>query len=154
TMPAPAAIGGGPAAELPAPPPAEGAQRGAEQGPIAAEDRANTRTSPSLAGHMLGPIRVAGDDRPVESWPRGRGRAVFKYLLAHRDRALLRDVLMDTFWPDAGPEAARNNLNVALHGLRQALRAADDVPIVIFQDGAYRLSPELQVWVDVEEFER
>jgi DNA-binding SARP family transcriptional activator len=41
-----------------------------------------------------------------------------------------------------------------LHGLRQALRAADDLPVVIFQDGAYRLNPELDLWLDSDEFER
>jgi DNA-binding SARP family transcriptional activator len=109
---------------------------------------------PTLTVHMLGPFRAALNDRSIESWPSGRGRAVFKYLLAHRDRTLPRDVLMDAFWPDAGPEAARNSLNVALHGLRQALRAADDVPVVIFQDGAYRLHPDLHLWLDSDEFER
>ena len=61
---------------------------------------------------------------------------------------------MELFWPDASPEAARNNLNVAIHGLRQALKAASDRQIVLFQDGAYRLNPELTIWVDVEAFER
>jgi DNA-binding SARP family transcriptional activator len=107
-----------------------------------------------LSVHLLGPLRVTLVDRPVESWPSGRGRAIFKYLLAHRGQPTSRDVLMDLFWPDAAPEAARNNLNVAVHGLRQALKAASDMPIVLFQDGAYRLNPELTIWVDVEAFER
>ncbi|MEO7908732.1 MAG: BTAD domain-containing putative transcriptional regulator [Roseiflexaceae bacterium] len=110
--------------------------------------------TPTLTIHMLGPFRAALNDCPIESWPSGRGRAVFKFLLAHRDRTRPRDVLMDAFWPDAEPEAARNSLNVALHGLRQALRAADDLPVVIFQDGAYRLNPELHLWLDSDEFER
>ena len=33
-----------------------------------------------------------------------------------------RDVLMDTFWPDARPAAARNSLHVALTGVRRVLR--------------------------------
>ena len=111
-------------------------------------------SAPSLTVHLLGPFRATLNDRPVESWPSGRGRAVFKYLLAHRSRTLPRDVLMDVFWPDVEPEAARNSLNVALHGLRQALRAAADLPVVIFQDGAYRLNPDLQVWLDSDAFER
>jgi DNA-binding SARP family transcriptional activator len=106
-----------------------------------------------LSVHLLGPLRVTLVDRPVESWSSGRGRAIFKYLLAHRGQPTPRDVLMDLFWPDAAPEAARNNLNVAVHGLRQALKAASDMPIVLFQDGAYRLNPELTIWVDVEAFE-
>jgi DNA-binding SARP family transcriptional activator len=119
-----------------------------------ANDNTMAIGAPTLTIHMLGPFRAALNDHPIESWPSGRGRAVFKYLLAHRDRTLPRDVLMDVFWPDAEPEAARNSLNVALHGLRQALRAADKLPVVIFQDGAYRLNPDLHVWLDSDEFER
>src|SRR5262249_55785786 len=104
--------------------------------------------APTLTVHLLGPLRVTLADRPIESWPSGRGRAVFKYLLMHRDQPMQRDVLMDRFWPDATPEAARNNLNVALYGLRQALKMACDMPIVLFQEGAYRLNPQLNIWVD------
>jgi DNA-binding SARP family transcriptional activator len=107
-----------------------------------------------LSVHLLGPLRVALADCPVESWPSGRGRAIFKYLLAHRSQPTPRDMLMALFWPDATPEAARNSLNVAVHGLRQALKAASDMLVVLFQDGAYRLNPEITIWVDVEEFER
>jgi DNA-binding SARP family transcriptional activator len=152
----PALLGGTPALDLPpAQPPAEPAPRAVEQEPIDGRgDRAEAEIAPCLSVYMLGPFRAALNDRPVESWPSGRGRAVFKYLLAHRDRTLPRDVLMDAFWPNASPVAARNSLNVALHGLRQALRTAADVPVVIFQDGAYRLNPELCLWLDVDEFER
>jgi DNA-binding SARP family transcriptional activator len=111
-------------------------------------------SAPALTIYLLGPLRVILDDRPIESWPSGRGRAIFKYLLTHRDQPTPRDVLMDLFWPDAAPEAARNNLNVAIHGLRQALKAVSDVPVVLFHESAYRLNPDLMVWLDVEEFER
>jgi DNA-binding SARP family transcriptional activator len=107
-----------------------------------------------LSVHLLGPLRVTLADHLVESWPSGRGRAIFKYLLAHRGQSTPRDMLMDLFWPDAAPEAARNNLNVAVHGLRQALKAASERQIVLFQDSAYRLNPELTIWIDVEAFER
>jgi DNA-binding SARP family transcriptional activator len=108
---------------------------------------------PSLTVHLLGQFRVIVNDRLIEDWPSGRGQALLKYLLTHRDRPVPRDILMDVFWPDAGPKAARNNLNVTLHRLRQALRAVDDLPIVIFENGAYRLSPDLQIWIDIDEFE-
>jgi DNA-binding SARP family transcriptional activator len=110
--------------------------------------------APALTAYLLGPLRVTLADCTVESWPSSRGRAIFKYLLTHRDQPTPRDVLMDLFWPDAAPEAARNNLNVAIHGLRQALKVVSDVQVVIFQEGAYRLSSDLAIWLDVEEFER
>jgi DNA-binding SARP family transcriptional activator len=139
-----------PAVLLPAAEAAEPAMPGSADQMAATNSPAMT----DLTVHLLGPLRVTLADRLVESWPSGRGRAIFKYLLAHRGQSIPRDVLMDLFWPDAAPEAARNNLNVAVHGLRQALKAASEQQIVLFQDSAYRLNPELTVWVDVEAFER
>jgi DNA-binding SARP family transcriptional activator len=83
-----------------------------------------------------------------------RGLSLLKYLLLHHKQNTPREVLMDIFWPDADPDAARNNLNVAMHGLRQILRTVTDVEIIHFEDGAYGLSPDLEIWLDVEEFDR
>jgi DNA-binding SARP family transcriptional activator len=110
--------------------------------------------APMLTVHLLGPLRVAVDGTPVERWPSGRGRSLLKYLLSHRHPWPRREALMDVFWPQSTPEAARNSLNVALHGLRRALRAATDRPVVVLEDGAYRLHGGLRLWVDVDEFER
>jgi DNA-binding SARP family transcriptional activator len=108
----------------------------------------------SLIVHLLGRFRVTLNDAPVDDWPSSRGRALFKYLLTHRDPWPSREALMEVFWPGAAPEAARNNLHVALHGLRRALRKADDVPVIVLERDVYRLHPELQVWVDTDEFDR
>ncbi len=121
--------------------------------PVAPSEAAEPAT-PTLTAHLLGKFRVAINDHPVENWPSGRGRAVFKYLLIHRDQPAPREVLMDVFWPAASPTAARNNLNVALHRLRQSLRTLTDLPVVLFEEGAYCLNPALHLWLDVEEFER
>jgi DNA-binding SARP family transcriptional activator len=61
---------------------------------------------------------------------------------------------METFWPGSTPEAARNSLNVAVHGLRRALRAVTDFPVVVMERGSYRLHHDLRIWLDVDEFER
>ncbi len=109
---------------------------------------------PTLAAHLLGAFRVTVNDRPIEKWPKGKGQAVFKYLLTHRDRPMPRDVLTETFWPEAEPEAARNRINVAVHSLRQALKSVTDVTVIVYEAGAYGLNPDLRLWLDVEEFER
>jgi DNA-binding SARP family transcriptional activator len=114
---------------------------------------APTAEAPLLAVHLLGPLRVAIDGTPVRRWPSGRGRSLFKYLLTHRHPWPHRETLMEAFWPLSTPEAARNSLNVALHGLRRALRAATDLPVVVLEEGSYRLNPDLRLWVDVDEFE-
>jgi DNA-binding SARP family transcriptional activator len=75
-------------------------------------------------------------------------------LLIHHNQPIPRDVLMDVFWPEADPEAARNRLHVALHSIRQKLRAVTDMSIVVFQDGAYHLNPDFHLWVDSDEFDR
>jgi DNA-binding SARP family transcriptional activator len=72
----------------------------------------------------------------------------------HRDPWPRREQIMEVFWPGSSPEAARNSLNVAVHGLRRALRAAGDVPVVVLEAGAYRVASGLRLWVDVEEFDR
>ncbi len=100
---------------------------------------------PTLTAYLLGAFRVSVNDQPVENWPSGRGRAVFKYLLIHHDQPAPRDVLMDVFWPDASPEAARNRLHVALHNIRQKLRAVTDILVVIFEDGAYGLNADFHL---------
>jgi DNA-binding SARP family transcriptional activator len=112
------------------------------------------RHAPSLTAHLLGPLRLALNDIPLDDWPSGRGRALFKYLLTHRDPWPPREVLMEAFWPGATQEAARNNLNVALHGLRRILRMASDIQVVVLEQGSYRLHSDLRLWVDVDEFER
>jgi DNA-binding SARP family transcriptional activator len=120
-----------------------------------AEPVAESPVPPSITAYLLGSFRFTVNDKAVQNWPTGKGRAVFKYLLAHHEQPIPRDVLMDVFWPQAGPEAARNSLNVALHGLRQALKTVtDDMPVILFDEGAYCINPEFHIWVDVDEFDR
>ena len=108
---------------------------------------------PALAVYCLGAFRVFQDDQPIESWPSGKSQSLFKYLITHRERPVAKEVLMDRFWLEAAPEAARNNLNVAIHGLRRALRQGHpEFSHVLYQSDAYLLNPELRIWVDVEEF--
>jgi DNA-binding SARP family transcriptional activator len=127
----------------PAPPPAEPVPRPA------------AGASPLLAIHCLGPLRVHRDDRDLGPCPNRRAKSVLKFLVVHRGRAVPKDVLMEVFWPDAEPGAARNNLNVAVYGLRRFLRTGEQgVSHVLFQDNCYLLNPELHVWVDIEEFNR
>jgi DNA-binding SARP family transcriptional activator len=111
------------------------------------------KTAMPLAVHMLGAFNMTIGDLTVKL-PASRGLSLLKYLLLHHKQNIPREVLMDVFWPDAAPETARNNLNVAMHSLRKALRTVIFLPVIVFEDSAYGLEPNLQVWLDVEEFER
>jgi DNA-binding SARP family transcriptional activator len=122
--------------------------------PLAVARTTLRKITPDMTAHLLGELRVAFQDRPVEIWSSGRGRAVFEYLLINRHSKVRRDRLMSVFWPEASSDAARNSLNVAIHGLRQSLRAAvGDTAVVIHQDQAYFIEPALDIWIDVEAFE-
>lgn len=109
-------------------------------------------TAMPVAVHMLGAFSMTIGDLTVKL-PASRGLSLLKYLLLHHTQNIPREVLMDIFWPDAEPETARNNLNVAMHSLRKALRRVVFLPVIVFEGGAYGLEPNLQVWLDVEEFE-
>ena len=108
-----------------------------------------------VMAYLLGPFTLVVNGQPIEAWHGTRGRSVLKYLLAHHGRPVPRDVLMDAFWRDIGHAAARNSLNVALSNLRRTLRPAlGDVQPILHEAGAYRLNPDLDLWVDVDEFEQ
>lgn len=113
----------------------------------------NSTLSPVLVVYCFGAFQVIQDGQPVADWPSRKGKAIFKYLVTHREWPVPKEVLMDLFWPEASPDAARNNLNVAIYGLREALRKTRPAfSHVVFQDGLYLLNPELRIWVDLEEF--
>jgi DNA-binding SARP family transcriptional activator len=107
----------------------------------------------SLVVYLLGGLEASLCDCPISDWPNGRARSIFKYLVLNRKRPIPKEVLMDVFWPDADPDAARNNLNVAIYGLRRAFaEAGADLSLISFRNNHYALNPALKVWVDAEAF--
>jgi len=101
----------------------------------------------------LGPLEVTVAGRRVLRWNSLKARAVFQYLLIHRGRPVRRDVLMELQWPDHTHTSARNNLNVALHSLRNTLDGPwKSLQPILYQDGCYALNPRLKWWVDRDEF--
>ncbi len=119
-----------------------------------ASGAAGPEAPPLVEARLLGQFQVTINGRPVAHWPKGKALGLFKYLILHHDQPALREVLMDVFWPEAGPESARNRLNVALHHLRQALRAVTEAPLIVFESGAYSLRPDLRLELDADDFER
>jgi DNA-binding SARP family transcriptional activator len=119
--------------------------------PAANETSRMSNAAPELAACVLGPFHARLNGQVIEDWPNCRSKAIFKYLLLNRKHPVAREALMERFWPEAEPEAARNSLNVAMHRLRRAL-GRDGFPFVMFADGHYRLNPKLAVSIDAEAF--
>lgn len=107
-----------------------------------------------LTARLLGRLWVVVDGQVVDTGSSRRTRNVLAYLLTHREAPVPRDVLMDVFWGNVEPEAARNSVHVALSGVRRALRAAGAEPLLERRHDTYRFADHLDVWVDVEAFER
>jgi len=115
----------------------------------------NVAIFPSLVIYFLGTFRVFGNDRLINGWPNCKGKSIFKYLATHREHPVVKELLMETFWPNSSPEAARNNLNVTIFGLRKALsKENSSFSHVLFQNGCYFLNPELNIWIDSEVFDQ
>jgi DNA-binding SARP family transcriptional activator len=107
---------------------------------------------PILKALMLGTFELTIDGTPVVSWEGTLGPMMLKYLLTRETHSAPRDLLMSTFWPEVDPSKARNRLHVAMSALRRSLRAASEATIVEFSNTWYRINPELDTQIDVEEF--
>ena len=107
----------------------------------------------ALAVYCLGPFRVYQDDRLIEKWPGNKCKSIFKYMAIHREQPVHQEILMELFWRDVDPDAARRNLYQAVYHLRQALQNGDtDFSHIVCEDGCYCLNPDLEIWVDSEAF--
>lgn len=111
--------------------------------------------APRLCADFFGKFCVAVNDCVVSNWSCRKSKLLFADLLLNHNRRHGREVLMETFWPNAEASSARNSLNVALHHIRRALHEAlPDYDFIRFKDECYFLNPEVEVWLDVEEFKR
>jgi DNA-binding SARP family transcriptional activator len=111
------------------------------------------QATPSVEIYLLSSFAVFVNDKSIEDWPNCKGKSIFKYLVTHRGQPVPKEVLMELFWPESVKDAARNNLNVAIYGLRKALARGDaKFPFVLFRQGSYSLNPALRLWIDSEAF--
>lgn len=104
--------------------------------------------------YCLGSFRFYCKEKLIENWTSRKSQLILKYLLAHRRSPVPKDILMDTFWPEADAEAARRNLHQAIYTLRQTLKShSNRFQHILFENDSYRLNPDLDIWIDYEEFE-
>lgn len=113
----------------------------------------HTKPSADVMVAVLGPLEVTVHGKRVTGWGGQRNRNLLQYLVLHMKRPVHREVLMEVLWPGYSYTSARNNLNVCLYGLRQALQAGTrEGRFVLYNDGRYLFDPELTWQVDRTEF--
>jgi DNA-binding SARP family transcriptional activator len=135
-------------------PPAPAAKETKASAEPPAKEKAERKTY-SLVIYSLGPFRVFQNNSPITDWIGLKGQCILKYLTAHQGGPVAKDILMDVFWPDADPEAARRNLHQAVYCLRQTLREEPSTfQHVQFENDCYLLNPAMDIWLDFEEFEK
>ena len=127
-------------------------------------NRDRTHAEPSgthVRVNLFGSFHVLIDSNEVVHWNGARARALFAYMVSHRQRRIPRVQLLEALWPSADIEAAANSLRVAVHGLRLALRSASGAEagrqpneLLIFENGGYGFNPEVEFSIDTEDFER
>jgi DNA-binding SARP family transcriptional activator len=126
-----------------------------EQNPLTAVARPPDPPIARLVIYCFGAFRVCRDNQFIANWKGSKGMSILKHLVVHRETPTPKDVLMDVFWPDLEPDAARRNLHQAIYSLRRDLRPANsDVQFIQFENDCYLLNPDLTVWVDAGEFEK
>jgi DNA-binding SARP family transcriptional activator len=92
-------------------------------------------------------------ERLIEKWRGLKCKHIFKYLVTHREQLTHREILMELFWRDAPPDAARRNLYQAIYHLRNTLRSGDpDFDPIVSENNGYSFNPDLEIWLDSEAF--
>jgi DNA-binding SARP family transcriptional activator len=110
----------------------------------------------SLRVRFFGHFEMLCEGEAMHLGRSGKALTILKYLLANHNRPVSQDYLMGWLWPESNLQKARWSLNSAIHGLRKLLSgcsASVSINYVSLEDGYYRLSPDVGVTTDVDDFD-
>jgi DNA-binding SARP family transcriptional activator len=111
-----------------------------------------------LEVRSLGRFEIHSDSGCIDRWQSVKAKSVLQYLLTRPRETTGRETLMEALWPECNPQAAGNNLKAAVHSLRLTLAGllpvGENPQLILFLQGSYRINPEINLWLDVEEFEK
>ena len=104
---------------------------------------------------FLGDFRLFRGDVRLRGFPTATARALFSYLVLHRNRLHDRSVLAGTFWGDCSEADARRSLRTNLWRVRRTL--ADAAPgaehALVVHDHQIGFNSSADYWLDLEQFE-
>jgi DNA-binding SARP family transcriptional activator len=108
----------------------------------------------ALSVWLLGPFRVERAGQAVDLGAARSQKAVhlFKFLVAHRGRAVAREQILDAIWPEAAPDSADRSFEVTLSTLRRLLDAPGGPSVIVRRGRGYLINPDVAVVCDVDRF--
>lgn len=109
---------------------------------------------PASVLRTLGTFELTVDGAPIARPSTQKARALLAYLAMQRGRRISRDEVVETFWPDADPENARQSLKTALWSIRRALRDAGCEPNEFLVADNTTVAWIAQTDVDAAQFEQ
>jgi DNA-binding SARP family transcriptional activator len=110
-----------------------------------------------LSIRLFGRFEVRHGEQFVPGLHAHKTQELFAYLLLHKDRPHSREVLASIMWPRSTAQQARKYLRHTLWQLQSALDSADttaDMAVLSVDRDWLHIDPEIDVWLDVAEFER
>jgi len=111
---------------------------------------------PRISVSCLGVFAVEMGNWRFDAWQGRKTRALFQYLVNHRDRPITREALVNALWPEPERVAAHTSLKVSVHTLRQTLaqmQPGEPALVVLGHESGYQLKT-MDLWLDVEAFEQ
>ena len=112
-----------------------------------------TASDCAFSVQTLGGFHICMPDGRVITPPGGKTGQLLKYLLIHRRTRVSRESLMEQFWARHDPDSARNNLNVAVYGLRKCLKEQDiSCNFIVFHEGGYQIDEKMPLEIDIDAF--
>ena len=111
----------------------------------------DSRSAAAVHVSLLGGFAITVADEPVEErWRLRKAKTLVKLLALARGHQLRRDLVVERLWPDAGPEAAANNLHQIVYTIRHMMGPES----ITLSDDVVRLCPTGGLRVDVDVFEQ
>jgi DNA-binding SARP family transcriptional activator len=104
---------------------------------------------------LFGGFEIRCDDAIVRRFESQKARGLLAYLAMHRDQTLSREQIATLMWSDKDESSARRNLRQVLYSLRAAFADVDlGADLLAGEAQMVGLHPDLDIWVDVTDFEQ
>lgn len=108
---------------------------------------------PDLQVSLMGQLSVVIKGKELPKLTGRKTKALLAFILNKYPKPIHRDVLIEQFWPDSHPDAARNCLNAHIHLLRRSFeKLATGLEVIVFEGESYGINPGLLVDRDVDIF--